>query len=91
MRDTVNNLRRENTQLRGNNLDLELGIEERRIYNLSLQDALGNMKQENNALEAKLARTEALLKANTRALWTMFLRVVVLLCLLFLASKVVAY
>ncbi|KAI5006523.1 hypothetical protein ZWY2020_033766 [Hordeum vulgare] len=43
--DAVNNLRRENTQLSANNADLEPGSEERRIYNLPLQDAIHNMKQ----------------------------------------------
>ncbi|XP_037457306.1 uncharacterized protein LOC119328420 [Triticum dicoccoides] len=91
LRDAVNNLRRENTQLRGVNADLEMGIEDRSTQNNALRDALRKMKEQNQALEEKLGQTEGPLNVkNNGHQKRMLFSVVLIVMIVFLVSKLAA-
>ena len=68
-----------------------MGIEERSSTNISLRDALRKTKERNKALEEKLGQTEALLKEKANGQQKrMLFSVILLVFLLFLASKLAA-
>ncbi|KAF7098128.1 hypothetical protein CFC21_099894 [Triticum aestivum] len=91
LRDAVNNVRRENTQLRGVNADLEMGIEDRSTQNNALRDALRKMKEQNQALEEKLGQTEGPLNVkNNGHQKRMLFSVVLIVMIVFLVSKLAA-
>ena len=91
LRDAVNNLRRENTQLRGVNADLEMGIEDRSTQNNALRDALRKMKEQNQALEEKLGQTEGPLNVkNNGHQKRMLFSVVLIVMIVCLVSKLAA-
>ena len=68
-----------------------MGIEERSSTHISLRDALRKTKERNKALEEKLGQTEALLKEKANGQQKrMLFSVILLVFLLFLASKLAA-